>query len=179
MLKAENAVLVIVDVQGTLASLMHNRDELYNNLQKIVRGAQVLDIPIIWNEQLPDKLGKTIPQLSELLEGLNPIEKNCFSCYGNTEFVEQLKETGCKDVLLTGIEAHVCVYQTAIDLLEKSYNVHLVTDAISSRSESNLNLAIDKIKDNGAQLTSVEMSLFEMLTVAEGDNFRKIIKIVK
>ena len=95
----------------------------------------------------------------------------------NTE--QKLNELGRKQILVTGIEAHVCVYQTCIDLLKSDYEVHLVKDAVSSRIKSNYRLGVEKIKDAGAQLTSVEMCLFEMLQVAQGDHFKQIIKIVK
>jgi nicotinamidase-related amidase len=179
MLKKDKAALVIVDVQGKLATLMYEKDRLFANLVRMAEGAKALDIPILWNVQLPDKLGPTIPELTEALTGMEPMSKNTFSCCGNSEFSSKLKATGCSQVLLVGIETHVCVYQTAIDLLRDGFEVHLVVDAVSSRLEHNYHLAVQKIKDLGAQLTSVEMCLFEMLGVAEGDAFKKIIKIVK
>ncbi len=179
MLKMGNAVLVIVDVQGRLATLMHNRENLFANLVKITKGCRALDIPILWNEQLPDKLGETIPELKDILSDLEPMAKSSFSCCGNSVFINRLKEIGRKQVLLVGIETHICVYQTAIDLINNGYEVHLVTDAVSSRFEDNYRIGIDRIKDAGGVLTTVEMALFELLKVAEGDKFKEIIKIIK
>ena len=105
--------------------------------------------------------------------------KKTFSCWGGPNFKEKLTELNRKQILLTGIETHVCVYQTAIDLIENGYEVHLVKDAVSSRIKQNYRLGVEKIKDAGAVLTSVEMSLFEMLKIAEGDQFKQIIQIVK
>jgi len=179
MLKAKNAARVIVDVQGKLATLMHNKEQFFENAVRMIKSAQVLDIPIFWNEQIPDKLGPTIPPISELFPGQKPLVKTTFSCCGNPEFVARLESSHRKQVLLAGMETHVCVYQTALDLLQSGFEVHLVADAVSSRTPENRQIGIDKIKDAGGQITSVETALFEMLGVADGDAFKQIIKIVK
>ena len=179
MLKKENAILVLVDIQGKLATLMHNKEQFFENAARLIKGARALEMPIIWNEQLPEKLGPTIPELKELLEGLSPLEKNSFSCCGNPDFMERMKSLGRRQVLLAGMETHVCVYQTAPDLLAEGYEVYLVTDAVSSRTLENKQIGIQAIRDLGAKLTSVEMALFELLEVAEGDRFKQIIDIVK
>jgi nicotinamidase-related amidase len=179
MLMVENTILVVVDVQGKLAHLMHEKERLFDSLQKIIKGTQVLDIPIIATEQIPEKLGPTIPELAQLLSGIQPIKKNSFSCCGTIEFMNALETTGRKQVLLAGMETHVCVYQTAIDLLRSGYDVHIVADAVSSRAAENRTIGLERIREAGAVLTSVEMALFEMLRVAEGARFKEIIKIVK
>ncbi len=179
MLKIENAVLVVVDIQGKLAGLMHNKEEFFSNVIKMIKGAKALELPIIWNEQLPDKLGPTIPEISELLSGLSPLEKSTFSCCGNSDFSTKLESTRRKQVLLAGMETHVCVYQTAIDLLSQGYEVYLIADAVSSRTLRNIELGIEAMKNAGAKITSVEMALFEMLQKAEGGKFKEIIGIVK
>ncbi len=179
MLNKDNTSLVLVDVQGKLAALMHNKEEFFSNAIKIIKGAKVLDIPIIWNEQLPDKLGPTIPEIKELLTGMSPLEKKTFSCCGNDGFSSALESTGRKQVLLIGMETHVCVYQTAVDLVSRGYDTYLVADAVSSRTQKNIELGVEAIKNAGAKITSVEMALFEMLQVAEGEKFKEIIKIVK
>ncbi len=179
MLSKENTVLVVIDIQGKLATLMHRQERLFKNVIRMIRGAGVLGIPIIWTEQLPDKLGETSPEIAAALQGLSPLVKSTFSCCGDSNFLTQLGALKRKQVLLTGIETHVCVYQTAMDLLAADYEVHLVRDAVSSRIEENYYLGLEKMKDAGARMTSVEMSLFEMLKVAEGDLFKQIIQIVK
>jgi len=179
MLKIDQAVLVIVDVQGKLATLMHNRDEFYRNMIRIIRGAQTLKLPILWNEQLPDKLGPTIDEIREILTDMKPMIKETFSCCGNPEFMAGLKATGRRQVLVTGMEAHVCVYQTAQDLLAAGYEVYLVADAVSSRSESNHRLGTDSIHALGGHVTGVEMAFLEMLQVARGEAFKEIIRIIK
>lgn len=179
MLTPENTTLVFVDIQGKLATLMYEKDRLFTNLVRMARGAKALDIPIIWNEQLPDKLGETIPELKAALSDMHPLVKKSFSTCGNPEFVAQLDGLGRKDILLTGIETHICVYQSAMDLLAAGYRVHLVIDATSSRLEHNYHLGVERIKDAGAILTSVEMCLLELQKIAEGDRFRQLIQIIK
>jgi len=179
MLRKDDAVLVIIDVQGRLASLMYRKEEFFENVVRIIKGAQVLGIPIIWNEQLPDKLGSTIPQVKDALKDHLPLVKHTFSCCDNGDFMSRLAETGRRQALLAGMETHVCVYQTAIGLLPAGYEVYLVADAVSSRTAENKQIGIEAVKSAGGKITSVEMALFEMLKVAEGDQFKQIIQIVK
>lgn len=179
MLTADNTVLVLIDIQGKLATLMHNKENLFKNIRTMIEGARILGLPIIWNEQIPEKLGDTSPEIAEKLEGLKPLTKNTFSCCGNEPFMERLRATGRKQALIAGIETHVCVYQTAMDLMREGYEVHLLGDAVSSRFESSYQIGLTRMRDEGAKLTCVEMALFEMLQVAEGDKFKQVVKIVK
>ena len=179
MLQKENAVLVVIDVQGKLATLMHKHKRLFENVNRMIDGAKALEIPIIWTEQIPDKLGATVDVVKEHLEGTELLTKKTFSCCGGDGFNEKLDQLGKSQILVCGIETHVCVYQTCLDLLANGKEVHLITDAVSSRFKQNYYLGMERIKDLGAIMTSVEMSLFEMLKVAEGDQFKKVIKIVK
>jgi nicotinamidase-related amidase len=175
----ENTVLIIVDVQGKLAQLMHNKEALFEGLKKIIKGAKVLEIPIIWVEQNPKGLGPTIPEVAELLTDIKPISKVSFSCLGKKGFVSRLKELNRKQVLIAGIETHICVYQTTIGLLNSGYEVEVITDAVSSRIPENKNIGIEKMKTAGAGVTSVETALFELLKVAEGPKLKEVLKIVK
>ena len=180
MLRPENAALIVIDVQGKLAQLMQGKDALFENLGKVIRGAQILELPIFWNEQLPEKLGPTIPEVAALLApAQRPLAKATFSCCGNPAFLEALQKAGRSQVLLAGIEAHVCVYQTCLELLDLQYEVHLVADAISSRTTENRGIALERMRGAGAIVTSVEMALFELLRVAEGPKFREMLKIIK
>ena len=113
MLEPNNTILVLIDAQAKLTAVMHDRDELVSNLVKLVKGIQLLKVPILWLEQNPDKMGSTIPELGELLAGQTPITKMGFSCCGVEPFDTQLLNSGRKQVLIAGIETHVCVYQTA------------------------------------------------------------------
>jgi len=179
MLKMENVALLIVDIQGNLAHSMHGKELLFKNVQKLIKGIQVLGIPILWVEQNPQGLGPTIPEIADILSNIQPISKMSFSSCGNERFVQALKALNRKQVLIAGIEAHVCVYQTAADLVDLGYEVQVVADAVSSRTIENKEIGLQKMRDSGVSLTSVETALFELLKVAEGEQFREILKIVK
>ena len=179
MLTLENTALIIIDVQDKLSRVMYEKEMLFENLQKLIRGVQILGIPIIWTEQNPDGLGPTIPEVAHLLSDLQPIPKLSFSCCGDGRFLQELEALNRQQVLVTGIEAHVCVYQTAVDLLRLGYEVQIVADAVSSRTAENKEIGLEKMRSDGAGLTSMETALFELLKVAEGAEFREILKIVK
>ncbi|MCX5800149.1 MAG: hydrolase [Candidatus Eisenbacteria bacterium] len=179
MLKTETTVLVIIDVQGKLAHLMHRKEELFENLQKIIKGARILGIPILWLEQNPEGLGPTIPELAALLDDVGPISKFSFSCCGDDRFVTALNSLNRKQVLLAGIETHICVYQTATDLVASGYEVQIVSDAVSSRTKENRKIGLERIKEIGAGLTGTETALFELLRTAKAEKFKEIAKIVK
>ncbi|MCW8329290.1 hydrolase [Photobacterium sp. SDRW27] len=179
MLDAANTALVIVDVQGKLAQIMDEKDALFSNLETIVKGAKILDLPIVWVEQIPEKLGATIPQISDHLHEHQPIAKNSFSCYKSPEFVAALEATGCKNVIVVGIEAHICVYQTVREMLDGGYHVEVISDAVSSRNPLNKQVALNKLQQAGAELSCTEMVLFELQEIAEGERFKQILNIVK
>ena len=179
MLTLKNTVLTIIDVQGKLAQIMHDKNSLFANLQRIIRGAQTLNIPILWAEQIPEKLGSTVPEISNLFADQQPIAKVSFSCCGEERFMKNLKTLNKKQILIAGIEAHVCVYQTVMDLLASGYEIHVLADAVSSRTLANKEVGLNMMKEAGAKIQSVEMILFELLKRAEGEHFKEIIKIVK
>jgi nicotinamidase-related amidase len=179
MLTVENALLVVIDIQGALAQKMHDKDFCYENVIKMIKGAQVLNVPILVTEQIPQKLGPTLPEIAALFPDFQPIPKASFSCCGEPEFMKRFNGSGRTQILLTGIESHVCVYQTAIGLKSLGYEVHLLTDCVSSRTAENKLTAIERMKTEGIKLTTVEMVLFELMKIAEGDKFREMVKIVK
>ncbi len=179
MLILENTALIVVDFQGNLAHSMYEKYQLFENAQKIIKGASVFGIPLLAAEQTPDKLGSTIPEIDNLLSGIQHISKTNFNCCDNERFMRELKSLNRNQILLTGIEAHICIYQTTMGLLSLGYEVHIIADATSSRTEMNRNIGIEKMKAGGANLTSTEIVLFELLKSAEHEKFREIIKIVK
>jgi nicotinamidase-related amidase len=180
MLNIDHTALLVIDVQGKLAQLMHDKEKLFANLARIIRGARVLELPIIWTEQVPEKLGQTTPEIADLLDGsVAPLSKASFSCCGAPPFMTELQALNRKQLLLTGIETHICLYQTSVDLLKMGYEVQVVADAVSSRTAENKQVGLARIKAAGAVITSTEMALFELLRMAEGDQFRQIAKIVK
>ena len=178
MIQADKAVLAVIDIQGRLATLMHERERLFDNASRLIRGSKALDLPMVWTEQNPAGLGPTTPEIAKLLPG-EPIPKMAFGCGGEPAFLRALEATGRRQVLLCGIEAHICIYQTAVGLIEAGYEPHVVTDAVSSRTAANRELGLARMKDAGAVLTGVEMALFEMLGTAEATAFREVVRIVK
>jgi nicotinamidase-related amidase len=179
MLSRIDAVLIIIDIQGNLAQTMYDKENLFANTVKLIKGFKVFNLPIILTEQIPQKLGQTIPVISQELNGIVPIAKKTFSCWDDRNFTEQLEGLRRRHIVLTGIESHICVYQTALDLIQNRYNVYLATDAVSSRTPGNRQVGISAIKSAGAHLTSTEMVLFELLRTATDPKFKDIFKIVK
>jgi nicotinamidase-related amidase len=179
MLSRTAAVLVIIDIQGNLAQAMFDKENLFANTVKLIKGFKVLNLPVIVTEQIPQKLGPTLPQIAHELDGVNPIAKESFSCWNENKFKEQLETLSRRHVVLLGIETHVCVYQTALDLITNGYNVHLVADAVSSRTPENRQIGINAMKSAGAQITSTEMVLFELLRTAADPKAKEFFKIVK
>lgn len=179
MLNIQKCCLVVVDVQGKLAQMMHDKENLFKNIQILIKAAKILSIPILWVQQKPEALGQTIPEIAELLADITPVNKVSFSCYGKDEFITRLYELNRNQILLCGIETHVCVYQTAVDLLEREYGVDVAADAVSSRSPENKRTALKRMDTEGANISCVEMALFELLKTAEHPKFREIAKLIK
>ena len=179
MLEIQNSCLVVVDVQGKLAQLMVDKESLFKNIRILIQAAQILEIPILWCQQVPEALGPTLPEIAELLTGEEPIDKACFSCCGDERFTAELNALGKEQVLLCGIETHVCIYQTAMDLMEGGLDVTIVADAVSSRTEQNRQTGLDRLAAEGANISSTEMVLFELLKTAKHPQFKQIAKLVK
>jgi nicotinamidase-related amidase len=178
-LTTDNAVIVAIDFQERLFPVMHDREKLLKNVLKLIKGAQVLGVPLVLTEQYPKGLGPTVPEIKELLPDVQPVEKTCFSCCDDEKFCKTLETIKRKQVMICGIEAHICVYQTAMALLRAGYEVQVVADCVSSRAPENRMVALFKMGSAGVSPTTVEMALFEMLKVGRGDAFKKISNIVK
>lgn len=179
MLDRDRMVVVFIDVQGRLAEVMDGKEALFENLSRMIRGAERLRIPILWTEQIPEKVGPTLAQFSLLLGERRPIAKSAFSCLGDFQFRKALQEVNRSQVLLVGIETHVCIYQTAMDCMAQGYEVYVVEDAVSSRSPVNKRIAIERMRAMCIQVVSVEMALFECLRDATAPEFRDILDCVK
>jgi isochorismate hydrolase len=177
MLNREDAILAVIDIQGNLYLAMDEKEFLLANTAKLIKGINILDIPIILTEQV--KIGPTIPELAELMTDVKPLIKNSFSCCGDPQFMEAMTAAGKRQVLICGIEAHVCAYQTSMDLLARGYEVYLVADAVSSRTARNREIGIQKLLASGAVLTSAEMALFELLKTATDPKAKDLFRIIK
>ncbi len=180
MFNIEESVLLVVDVQGKLASLMYDHERLFANLERMIRAAQLLELPILWTEQAPEKIGETVEPIKNLLfPVLKPIHKKSFSCYRCPEFLEHLKAINRRQIIVVGIETHVCVYQTVCDLRTHGYDVHLIADAVSSRTQDNKELAIARMRDEGATIATAEMTMCELLKTSEHPKFKAIMTNIK
>lgn len=175
----DNALLLLVDVQGKLARLMHDAQAMIRQQRILVEGCRILDVPVVWAEQLPDKLGATVPELAEKLDGLRPSAKSSFGCWGDEHLRAAIRASGRDRILLTGIETHVCVWQTAAALRRDGYQVHLVADAVSSRSVRNRDIGIQRMAAAGVHLSCVEMVLFELMVDATHPRFRDVTRLLK
>jgi nicotinamidase-related amidase len=178
MLKRETAILIFIDVQGRLSELIAGAEMLFKNLKRLLAGMQALGIPVLATEQIPEKMGPTREEFMEFIPQA-PVTKSTFSCCGEPAFVRALETSGRRQVILCGIETHVCVYQTALDLLAKGYEVYLATDAAGSRHPDNRALALRRMEAEGVRLTGTEMLLFELLGDAKDPAFKSILNSVK
>ncbi len=182
MLRRENAALVVIDVQERLMPVIDAREHVERNIDRLVRGAHILGVPALLTEQYVKGLGGTVEIVRRAFEetsGYAPIEKSCFSSWGCADFAIGLRASARKQIIVAGVEAHVCVHQTVADLLREGFEVHVAADAISSRAPHNKEIALRRMTSAGAILTSTEMALFELLKTAGTDEFRAISKLVK
>ena len=166
-------------MQGKLAQLMYDKEALFKNIQILIKSAKILSVPIIWCQQVPKALGPTLPSIAQLLTGTEPIDKASFSCCGEEQFNSKLNTLARRQVLLCGIETHVCIYQTAADLLKRSYDVTVIAEAVSSRTLENKQIAINRMEAMGVNIRSTEMVLFDLIRTAEHPQFKQIAKLVK
>ena len=179
MLSVFDTFLLVIDVQEKLLPRMQQKETLTRNLQTIIQGARVFSLPVIYTEQAPNKIGTTIPELAPLLKGCDRFEKLSFSCYGLPDFVMKVTALKKKNVIVAGVETHVCVYQTVLDLIKMGFNVHVVVDAVSSRTPLNKEIGLNLMSRAGANLTSTETVLCELLKRAEGKEFKEIFDLIK
>ena len=179
MFSIPNSMLLVIDVQGNLAHRMHESAVLIDRVALCIKAAKILNLPIIYTEQVPEKLGKTNPVLSQLLTGITPLEKTTFSCWESPEFIQKIRDVKRQQIFVVGIEAHVCVFQTVSDLLKANYKVQVVTDAVSSRTLENKMIAFERMENLGAILTSTEMMATELIRGSHHPNFKDILALIK
>lgn len=177
--RREQAVLIVVDFQERLLPAIKNGDEICATAAKLIRGARILGVPVLATEQYPKGLGPTVPSIAEALCDTQPIPKTSFSVMDDPFFAEVFKELDKSDVIICGVEAHVCVEQTALDLVSEGYNVFIAEDAVGSRSNNDKKYAGRRMVEAGCIGTTYEAILFEMLGGAEADGFKEISKLVK
>ena len=179
ILNKDNALLVIVDIQERLANVMSERKKVVDNCLHLIEISKLLNIPIVLNEQYPKGLGHTVSEIKEVLASIEPLEKITFDCCKGPAFMEKTGAFRRNTIILTGMETHVCVIQTCLSLLKNGYNVHLVKDAVCSRTKENFKTSIKMMRDAGAVITCTETVLFQLLEKAGTEEFKVISKRIK
>lgn len=176
-LNREDTLLLMIDIQERLAPAIHNRKQIIEKNKILLTAMEVMEMDIIYTEQYPKGLGKTLPELSALISS-NPYEKIMFSAY-NDKVRDNIFSSGKKNILVTGMETHVCVFQTVRDLLGGSYNVFVIADGVGSRTYENYKNALDLMHNMGAIITNTETVLFDLIKTAATPDFKMISKLIK
>lgn len=179
MINTENTVFLMIDIQEKLVYMLKNSAEIAKNNFVMANAASILNVPVILTEQYPQGLGSTINQVKSFVDENNIFEKTSFSALNVEEVKSALEKTGRKKVVLTGIETHICVYQTARALLDAGYEVYVVKNACASRSKKDYRTALELMRDYGAKLTCVETVLFELLGSSKHPNFKEVQLLIK
>ena len=179
LLNRDECGLVVIDIQERISSVMLHRERVITETVKAIEAFGIMGMPCFVTEQYPRGLGRTVPAVADAMGDTMPVEKLAFSSAGTPKFHDGLKGEGVSQLLVTGIETHVCVLQTVMDLLSGGYLVHVAADAVSSRKELDYTTALLRMRQAGAVVTTVEAALFELLVQAGTDEFRQISKLVK
>ena len=172
-------VLVVIDLQDKLLKVIHESGRVVKNSVMLIETAKVFSIPVIATLQYAEKLGDCTQDIANALPDASRLNKRTFSCCCSESFNEAIKATGKKQVLICGVEAHICVNQTAHDLLDMGYSVHIAKDAVSSRTVENWNTGIEKMRDSGCVITSTETAMYEIIKDSSTPEFKKILPLVK
>lgn len=175
-LNQEGSLLFIIDVQEKLLNAIFNKDLVLKNAKILAKAANILSLPIVVTEQYPQGLGESIEGLKE---NATVFEKVAFNALNDESLLDELKMYGKNQIIILGIETHICVYQTAVALLNNGFNVTVASDACGSRSEYEYNVALANLKDYGAKIKTTEMVLFELLKTAKHPNFKEIQALIK
>lgn len=177
-LKKEDSLMIVIDIQDRLIKAMSKGDRVLKNTNILLESLRAMDIPVIVTEQYPKGLGHTVEDISNIHKDLEVFDKNSFT--GCIEGVnKRLEELGRKKVIIVGMEAHVCVLQTCRDLLSQGYDVHIVRDGVTSRTEENYENALGMMQDMGAVISNTETILFDLLKKAGSDEFKLVSKLIK
>jgi len=179
LLRREHTGLLVIDVQERLHQVMWQKERVEENARKLIRGFQILSLPVLVTEQYPKGLGPTVESLRDLLGELRPYEKLHFSCCAVEPLMNEIERRDLFQIVLCGIETHVCVVQTALDLLHHGYQVHVPADAVSSRRKLDWYTALERMRRSGVVVTTTESVLFELLDVAGTPEFKEVAALVK
>ena len=178
IINVKDSILIIIDVQERLMPVIYEGDRIIKNINVLIKGAEILQLDTVITEQYPKGLGTTVSAL-ERQDSTEVFEKETFSCLLQPNLLQKLKDTNKKDLILCGAESHICVLKTALDALHQGFKVHVVADAVSSRTADNKHLALERIRQSGGYIVSVEMILFMLMEKAGTETFRAISKLIK
>jgi nicotinamidase-related amidase len=176
LLSRDDCVLIIIDAQEKLMPVISGREGVTQNIIRLARFANITGVPVMLTEQ--EKLGVTLPEVKQELAAVRPVPKMHFNCFSCKEFQDEISRIGRRTLILAGVEAHICVLQTALHGVA-NYNVHVVADAVSSRAPDNRKIALERMRQEGATITSTEMFMYEILQKAGTDEFRATLPLVK
>jgi nicotinamidase-related amidase len=179
LLKPETSALLIIDIQERILPVINNYQMVVDNTLKLIKGFKVLGLPIYYTEQYPKGLGPTSKTIKDELGDLQPFDKMSFSCSGAGELFNEFKKKNLSQIVVCGVESHVCVQQTVLDLIENGMQVNLSADAVSSRKEIDYRTALDRMRYLGVEVTTTEAILFELLNICGTPQFKEVSKIVK
>jgi len=180
-LEAEHCALLVIDIQEKLLPPIFRKEELVRNAQLLIRAAGILKVPVLATTQYAKGLGATVPEIASLLEGPGAYDKTVFSCFGSDAFCSSLKRLpGQRNtLLLCGMESHICVAQTALAALREGYLVHVASDAVSSRTEANWKIGLERMRAAGAVISSTEMMIYELMRASSSAEFKRLLPYVK
>ena len=179
VLNPASTALLIIDIQERILPVIHNYQNVVQNTIKLIKGFKVMNLPIFYTEQYPKGLGSTKSEIKNELGNSEYFDKMSFSCLGAGDLFSKFKENNKSQIVVTGVETHVCVQQTVLDLIENGFQVNVAADAVSSRRENDYRFALDRMRHHGAEITTHEAILFELLNVCGTDTFKQVSKIVK
>jgi len=179
LLKRRNTALLLIDAQEKLMQVMGQRQRTAENINKLLQLAQLFNLPIIVTEQYPKWLGPTLPELKESLPIYAPIEKLHFNCCEVDTFSTQLDSIDLQNIIIAGVESHICVFQTCVSLVNKGYTAHVPQDAVDSRTGENWQVGLDLMQQAGAVITSTETIIYQILEKAGTKAFKAMLKLVK
>lgn len=177
-LDKKKTALLVIDVQERIYKVVRKHKSLIENIVKLIQGAKILELPIYFTEQYPKGLGSTAEIIKKEFEG-EALQKLTFSCYGAEDLFQQLKQNNIEQVIVCGIESHVCVQQTVLDLLANDFQVNLPANAVSSRFKIDYEIALKRMAHNNVEITTVESILFELLQVCKTEEFKKVSSLIK
>jgi nicotinamidase-related amidase len=179
LLNKKHLGLAIIDVQIKLMAVMNRGQRISENSVKLIHLSRLFNLPVIVTEHFPRMMGSTLPQIKEALQTYDPIEKMDFNCCAVEYFNNRLESAGLETIILTGVETHICIFQTCMKLLERGYTVQVPQDAVDSRTDENWHVGLELMKGAGAVITSTETIIFQILKRAGTKEFKEMLKIIK